>query len=41
MKKTRLIIKSWHDRLIKKAMAREKKVKVIRDQLKDQIIRDI
>ena len=33
--------KKWYDRLIKQTMAREKKPKIIRDKLKDKIIRDI
>ena len=37
MKKIRLIIKNWHDQLIKQTMAREKKLKIIRGKLKDQI----
>ena len=33
--------KTWYGRLIKQTMVREKKPKIIRDKLKDKIIRDI
>ena len=33
--------KNWYGRLIKQTMVREKKPKIIRDKLKDKIIRDI
>ena len=40
VKKIRPIKKNWYDLLIKQTMVREKKPKIIRDKLKDKIIRD-
>ena len=40
MKKIRPMIRKWSDRLINKNVMREKP-EIIRDKLKDQIIRDI
>ena len=40
MKKIRPMIRKWSDRLINKNVMREKS-EIIRDKLKDQIIRDI
>ena len=41
MRKIRTIKKNWYDWLIKQTVAREKKPKIIRDKLTDQIVRDI
>ena len=41
MKKIRSIKKNLHDRLIKEAMTRKKKPKMIREKSKDKIINDI
>ena len=41
MKKIRPVEKNWYDSLIKQTVAKEKKPKIIRDKLKDEIIRDI
>ena len=41
MKKTRPIKENWYDHLIKQTMAREKKPKILRNKLKDNIARDI
>ena len=41
MKKIRPIKKNWYDWLIKETMVREKKPKIIRDKLRNEIIRDI
>ena len=41
MKKIRPIKKNWYDWLIKETMVREKEPKIIRDKLRNEIIRDI